>query len=378
LTAFIIESKKMLELDPMTTMVDVMIFYTNNVANGTHTPYTQTTFEADTSAVIVNCLFFASLSASLFAALASVVALQWVADYDAAITRGGSSPEDRAKRRQFRYAGVISWKMSEIIAALPLLLYFSVILFFAGLILWMWVTNHAVGAVVAGGTAIAVLFYIASTMIAVAFVSAPFRTPLSRGIYSLFYLPFPALYWLMSVMRIPTIPSWIKTRHTLYTTSYRREDQAVEDRKTLGRDALIWLANQLSISQDSYRRLLFLVGELPSLKVEHLPSFDPTEASWYRIFDLLGWGYLGGNFSVILIKEERRRGMEILQRCYKVPVIQKLVDPVERAELTNHNHEEYWSQYCDSAEDGQWMINHDRPNHLFLLLRDIPVGQTRS
>jgi len=39
LTAFIIESKKLLELDPTTVMVDVMIFHTNNIANGTHTPY---------------------------------------------------------------------------------------------------------------------------------------------------------------------------------------------------------------------------------------------------------------------------------------------------------------------------------------------------
>jgi hypothetical protein len=33
------------------------------------------------------------------------MALQLIADYDTAITRGGSSPEDRAKRRQFRHAG---------------------------------------------------------------------------------------------------------------------------------------------------------------------------------------------------------------------------------------------------------------------------------
>jgi hypothetical protein len=114
------------------------------------------------------------------------------------------------------------------------------------------------------------------------------------------------------------------------------------------------------------------VGELPSLRAEHLPSFASTEALWYRVFDLLGWEYLRRGSSTIANVEERRRGMEILQLCYKLPAIQKLVDPVERVELTKYNHDEYWSQYCDSAEDGQWMINHDRPNHLFLLLRDIP------
>ncbi|KIM25052.1 hypothetical protein M408DRAFT_56566, partial [Serendipita vermifera MAFF 305830] len=144
LTAFIIESKKLLEQDPLELIADVMILYTNNAANGTLSPYTRADFSPKSTDLTVNCLFFASLSASLIAALASVVALQWVADYDAAITRGGSSPEDRAKRRQFRFAGVVSWKMGEIIAALPLLLHFSVALFFAGLAVWMWNINQTV------------------------------------------------------------------------------------------------------------------------------------------------------------------------------------------------------------------------------------------
>ncbi|KIM30728.1 hypothetical protein M408DRAFT_65566, partial [Serendipita vermifera MAFF 305830] len=148
LTSFVIESKKHLEQDP-TSPVE---------------------FQPQFTDIIVNCLFYASLSASLIAALASVVALQWVADYDAAITRGGSSPEDRAKRRQFRYAGVVTWRMNEIISALPLILYFSVILFFVGLFIWMWNIHPIVGAVVGVGAALAVLFYGISTLVSVIFV----------------------------------------------------------------------------------------------------------------------------------------------------------------------------------------------------------------
>ena len=60
--------------------------------------------------------------------------------------------------------------------------------------------------------------------------------------------------------------------------------------------------------------------------------------------------------------------METLQRCYRLPAIRDLVDPGEKEDLTR---EIYWSQYCD-AEDNQWTISNNRPNHLFLLLRDIP------
>jgi len=197
----------MLEPDQGELMVNVMIFLTNNLANGNHTRYSQPSFQPSLSSITINCLLFASLGASLVAALASVVALQWVADYDTAITRGGSSPEDRAKRRQFRYAGVVKWKMGEIIAALPLLLYCSVILFFDGLSLWMWEVYNVVGLVVIIGAALAGLFYSTSTFLAIVFVSAPFRGPLGRWISSSTRLFFPSVYHLAGALRVPLIPA---------------------------------------------------------------------------------------------------------------------------------------------------------------------------
>ncbi|PVG04026.1 hypothetical protein CPB86DRAFT_810533, partial [Serendipita vermifera] len=167
LSAFIIESKQMLEQDPTAVMVDALIFFINNTANGTHTPYSPTSFSPPHFAVSVNCLFFASLGASIVAALASVVSLQWVAEYDAAASRSGSSPEDRVKRRQFRYGGMEKWKMGEIIAALPVLLYCSLVLFFAGLTQWMWNVHKTVGGVVLGCMLLGGVFYLVTTLMAV-------------------------------------------------------------------------------------------------------------------------------------------------------------------------------------------------------------------
>jgi hypothetical protein len=134
----------MLEQDPSDVMADALIFFINNAANSTRTPYSRAPFSPPSFAVSVNCLLFASLSSSIVAALASVVSLQWVAEYDAAVSRSGSSPEDRVKRRQFRYGGMEKWKMIEIIAALPVFLYCSLVLFFAGLGQWMWNVNTTV------------------------------------------------------------------------------------------------------------------------------------------------------------------------------------------------------------------------------------------
>jgi hypothetical protein len=183
LTAFIIESKQMLEQDPTDVLVSVAIFAINNMGNVSNLPFVAPDFQPDHTAVSINCLLFASLGTSLFAALASVIALQWVGDYDATIKRAGSSSMNYAKRRQFRMTGIAQWKMSELIAALPLVLHASVALFWAGLTLWIWSVHHIVGYVVAGGTAVAALFYASTTLLAAIDVSVPFRTPLSRGFY---------------------------------------------------------------------------------------------------------------------------------------------------------------------------------------------------
>lgn len=354
-----------------------MIFHTNRI-NGAQERYSQPEFQVQSSAVIVNCLFFASLSASLLAALASVIALQWVADYDAAITRGGSSPEDRAKRRQFRYAGVIQWKMSEIIAALPILLYASVILFFTGLILWMYTVHPTVANVVAGGAAIAVIFYVTTTVIAAVSVSAPFKTPLSRWLYALSRLPLSALYILAKRIRTSKIPAWLKDQHNFYTNSHKREHRAVESRDELAQDALVWLATQLSVSQDSYRRLLLLVGELPTIEPKFKLSFDSAQAIWYSIFDLLAWRSLTKAREEALTAEDTH-AMAILLRCHSIPGVQELVAPKERTQyIIDKKEPTYWTQHCDLSQSYISNTSPDSPNHLFLMLRDVPATEDPS
>ena len=344
-------------------MVDVMVFYTNNMANGTHRQYTIPEFSPEASSISINCLFFASLSVSLVAALASVVALQWVADYDAVITRGGSSPEDRAKRRQFRYAGVLQWKMGEIIAALPLLLYCSVILFLAGLFQWMWNVHPFVGAIVAGGASLAVLFYITSTMLSVVFVSAPFRTPLSRWIYRLSLVIMSTIYTFGKAIHFHAIPSLFERQHNKYISSLNREDRVVKSRIDLASNALVWLANQLSLSPDSYRRFLLLVG---SLSPEYLPPLQSKEVAWDFIFDLLGWRYLSINQAAEITAEDRH-GMVVLQQCWAMPEVRSLITPIAQMNYITDTDDPLWSQHC-----GAWKADYGGPNRLFLLLCDIP------
>jgi len=374
LTVFVVESKKMLEQDPQDVMGNLMIFYVDNVVNGTHRPYSIPELAPTSTALIVNGLLFASLGVSLVAALASVIALQWVADYDAAITRGGSSPEDRTKRRQFRHAGVVSWKMADIIATLPVLLYISVITFLSGLILWMWVIHETIGLVVLVGAATAVLFYAITTLLSVAFISAPFRTPFSRWIYSLIRLPFSVAYLVIRSLRVRPIPSWLRSLHISYVFSHRREDAEVDRTRGLGRDAFVWLANQLSISQDSYERFLLPVSELLKLDEEQVALQEFREAPWFSILDLLGWKYLKRDRNAV-INADDIRAFEVLIQCNRIHAMQDIIRPTARTKyITDEADEAYWSQYS-VIKRIHWSRHSifEEPNSLSLLLRDVPL-----
>ncbi|KIM20687.1 hypothetical protein M408DRAFT_37956, partial [Serendipita vermifera MAFF 305830] len=81
LTAFIIESKKLLEPDQTQVLIGIATYYFNNIGNLSNTSFNQPDFVPGHEAVVINCLLFASLGASLCAALVSVMALQWVMDY---------------------------------------------------------------------------------------------------------------------------------------------------------------------------------------------------------------------------------------------------------------------------------------------------------
>ncbi|KAJ3966154.1 hypothetical protein EV361DRAFT_1028791 [Lentinula raphanica] len=78
----------------------------------------------------INGLFLASLSLSLATALLSVLVKQWLQAY-VAISSGNA--KEQAMLHQFKYSGLIQWKVPEISGTLPLILHTSLGLFFIGL-----------------------------------------------------------------------------------------------------------------------------------------------------------------------------------------------------------------------------------------------------
>ena len=129
-------------------------------------------FEPPGSAIAVNCLWFASLSASLGASFGAIICKEWLSEYD-----GGTSPVvelHQACKRQVRFMAFRRWKVHTLIALLIPLLHSSVLMFFSGAVIYLWKIDVRVAIIylVIGG--IFGVTYFISTLLPLV-INAPFR-----------------------------------------------------------------------------------------------------------------------------------------------------------------------------------------------------------
>ncbi|KAG8812623.1 hypothetical protein FRC18_002871 [Serendipita sp. 400] len=241
--------------------------------------------------------------------------MQWVTDYGAVTKRAGSTPEERVKRRHFRYQGGQDWKMDTIVGALPICLHLSVVLFFVGLIIWMWDIHHSVFAVVVVCGVLAGLFYIITTTLAIFCPSCPYRTPLASWIYAILHLVIKLLYDFTGYSRrgprsdgggtktgeetdtdsrhaskFQQIVINLSLRFAQTSLSSRDDVYIRSPNKQLTRSSLIWLSNHISISPEVYQRLFILVKGFLSVADNPEPSIR-TNVPWGSIFGSLGAVY---------------------------------------------------------------------------------------
>ena len=112
-------------------------------------------------AVIVNIVWFTSVSLSLIAALAGILCMQWLREFR---RETNLSAKDKLSLRQLRFDGLQRWHVPTIMTALPVMLQFALLLFFAGLLQFMWNLHEglAISLLIVLGPVI--VFYFASTI----------------------------------------------------------------------------------------------------------------------------------------------------------------------------------------------------------------------
>ncbi|KAJ3523948.1 hypothetical protein NM688_g8642 [Phlebia brevispora] len=189
MTAFVVESYKGLQQDPATLTVEILqeiaaqtrSYSVKEGSLNATVPQSPapTPFEPPSSIVHINVLWFASLTFSLITASVAILVKQWLREY-----LGGEyiGPRARLRIRHFRFPGLATWKVFEIVALLPLFLQLSLGLFLIGLCLFTASIHPSVGytciPIITGWA----LFFVATVVAPVVSPRCPYKTPLVKDL----------------------------------------------------------------------------------------------------------------------------------------------------------------------------------------------------
>ncbi|KAJ7608953.1 hypothetical protein DFH06DRAFT_190211 [Mycena polygramma] len=246
LTAFLIESYKMLVPDPgdITTILLTQIsLQLAASANGTtyHIP-PPTPFTPPTTSLICNVLWFINLGLSLTCAPIVTLLEQWARDF---LHRADmrSAPVIRARVFSFLYYGLKRFRMHTVVEIIPLLLHASLLLFFVGLVAFLIPVNIAVTAVVGVILLTVTAVYVILTLLPLLHLDCPYRTPLSGGLWRLRQKLRSALS--RSCSRSP-IPSTKQEDESMVEGVFRKAMDSSEERSTRDQNALSWTVKSLA------------------------------------------------------------------------------------------------------------------------------------
>ena len=127
--------------------------------------------------VRVQATLYASLAATLLAALIAMLGKQWLNRYSQMEKRG--SVIDRSRYRQRKMDGMDTWHFDLVMECLPLMLQAGLLLLGYALSDYLFSINMVVASVAIGFTAFGVLFYLLIVSAATFSYTCPFQTPLS-------------------------------------------------------------------------------------------------------------------------------------------------------------------------------------------------------
>ncbi|KAN0130532.1 hypothetical protein V8E53_011618 [Lactarius tabidus] len=212
-------------------------------ANGSISPAslpTQSPFSPSASVVFINSVWFLSLVLSLTCALMATLLQQWACRY-LQIVRQNHPPHIRAHIREYFHQGARKFGLFGLAELLPSLLIISVLLFFAGLVVFAFLGNHTVAKFTLTIVGFCFLSYISFTLMPLVFHDCPYWTPLTTVLWFVSQIIGLAFYW-------------IRDRGATYLRghwSLLNEERVKLYRKTREKKAKLWsedMVTQLEVS----------------------------------------------------------------------------------------------------------------------------------
>ncbi|KAG1761399.1 hypothetical protein EDD22DRAFT_779824 [Suillus occidentalis] len=182
-TTFIVAMESSLSPDPNDTthalLTQLVQIGLGNFTAAGSTPVTPaSTWSPPISNIRIQSIAYASLSFSLLAAFGAVLGKQWLGYYKSQ-RYGRGSQEERAKRRQEKFDGIVTWYFDAVVQSFPVLLQISLLLFGIALSANMWSQQYTIAWVIIATTVFGFLFYSLTVMAALVSPACPFQTPIS-------------------------------------------------------------------------------------------------------------------------------------------------------------------------------------------------------
>ncbi|KAF5327871.1 hypothetical protein D9619_004599 [Psilocybe cf. subviscida] len=169
ITAFIVESYQKLQPDPNDQIIMLLSRISDQLTTSPNAtiapliPSASPPFTPSRSDVRINIFWFISLVLSLTVALIGIVTLQWLREHQ----RYDSDMEPSIKFATFnaRSEGLQRWYVPRIFAGLPLLLQCALVLFFVGLVDFLFAIRIQVVIPVTASLGIPILFLVTTTLL---------------------------------------------------------------------------------------------------------------------------------------------------------------------------------------------------------------------
>ena len=179
-SAFYLEKMYQLQADPNASRPAI----TSPLAN-------PPAFSPPRHAIWVNSLWFLSLAISLTCAMLATLLQQWARRYVRTTQMLRCSPEKRARMRAYFANGVDKFHVSWAVETLPTLVHLSLLMFFAGLLVFLFNINHTVFRIIVCWVALTSVAYMCITLMPIFWHDSPYYAPLSSTILSIYAaIPF--------------------------------------------------------------------------------------------------------------------------------------------------------------------------------------------
>lgn len=130
-------------------------------------------------AVWLNALWFSGLIISLSSASVGIMAKQWLNEYSSGVS-GTSRPV--ARLRQYRLNNLRTWRVEDIIGAIPILLQLALALFLSGILILLWTLQDTVAAIASTLVGFLAVFTVVVTLLPLIDHECSYLTPQVRAV----------------------------------------------------------------------------------------------------------------------------------------------------------------------------------------------------